>query len=74
MDTRKKNFFQRSAHPYYFRVSEFTHKYAGVRALHYLCHALNEQGYEAWLTRPHAGAVQSLAENTGTHPGNTGKT
>lgn len=50
MALNKKNFFQRSAHPYYFRVSEFTHKFAGVRALHYLCHALNEQGYEAWLT------------------------
>jgi len=50
MAINKKSFFQRSAHPYYFRVSEFTHKYAGVRALHYLCHALNEQGYEAWLT------------------------
>ena len=50
MKPNKKSFFQRSTHPYYFRVSEFAHKYAGVRALHYLCHALNEQGYEAWLT------------------------
>ena len=50
MALNMKNLFQRSAHPYSFRVSEFTHKFAGVRAMHYLCHALNELGYEAYLT------------------------
>lgn len=34
----------------------FSHDYrrtsAGVRALHLLCHHLNERGYEAWVTSP----------------------
>jgi predicted O-linked N-acetylglucosamine transferase (SPINDLY family) len=36
--------------PYYIGTPEFTQKSAGPRALHYLCHVLNELGYEAYIT------------------------
>jgi GT2 family glycosyltransferase/glycosyltransferase involved in cell wall biosynthesis len=35
--------------PYYILASDFRHSSAGIRNLHYLCHALNELGYEAYI-------------------------
>lgn len=45
-------FFQRTHHPYYISAPTFRQTSAGVRALHYLCHMLNELGYEAYVTSP----------------------
>ncbi len=43
--------FSYSRHaPYYIASPNFTQKTAGPRALHYLCHILNELGYEAYIT------------------------
>jgi GT2 family glycosyltransferase/glycosyltransferase involved in cell wall biosynthesis len=44
--------------PFYILAPDFRHSSAGVRNLHYLCHALNELGYEAYIagaskTSPH---------------------
>lgn len=36
--------------PYIFLPKPYYHHSGGVRALHYLCHHLNECGYEAYLT------------------------
>ena len=45
----KPNFFTCTKHPYYIVSSNFVNKFAGVRALHYLCHMLNQLGCEAYL-------------------------
>jgi glycosyltransferase involved in cell wall biosynthesis/GT2 family glycosyltransferase len=46
---RQPNFFKSINLPYYIFAPDFTQKSAGIRALHYLCHALNEMGREAYL-------------------------
>jgi len=48
---RPFSFFNTVRLPYYIYVYgfDFTAKSAGIRALHYLCHALNEVGAEAYL-------------------------
>lgn len=43
------NFFTTEQQPFYIYTSEFVNKFAGVRALHYLCHALNQLGAEAYV-------------------------
>lgn len=35
--------------PFYILAPDFRHSSAGVRNLHYLCHTLNELGYEAYI-------------------------
>lgn len=47
---RKISFFESAHSPYYIYGLDFSQKSAGIRALHYLCHALNELGYEAYIT------------------------
>jgi hypothetical protein len=45
--------FARAPHPYYIWAPQYQQASGGVRALHYLCHALNLIGQEAYiLTRP----------------------
>ncbi|THF65696.1 tetratricopeptide repeat protein [Pseudothauera nasutitermitis] len=46
-----KHCFQAENNPYYIFAPGYTHRAAGVRCLHYLCHILNELGYEAYV--PH---------------------
>ena len=36
--------------PYYVYALDYIQQSAGIRALHYLCHALNEDGFEAYVT------------------------
>lgn len=36
--------------PYYICALDYIQQSAGIRALHYLCHALNESGLEAYVT------------------------
>lgn len=36
--------------PYYIYALDYRQQSAGIRALHYLCHALNELGYEAYVS------------------------
>jgi hypothetical protein len=45
-----RNFFHTAKAPYYIFALDYIQQSAGVRALHYLCHALNESGQEAYLT------------------------
>jgi len=45
----KHSFFETNRQPYYIWCSDYDSKSAGVRALHHLCHALNELGEEAYL-------------------------
>ncbi len=47
MDT--PSFFQTVHSPYYICASNFTPKVAGIRALYYLCNALNQLGEEAYI-------------------------
>jgi GT2 family glycosyltransferase len=47
----KNRFFERTSHPYYISTPAFRQTSAGIRALHYLCHILNELGYEAYVTQ-----------------------
>jgi GT2 family glycosyltransferase len=47
---RKISFFESTHSPYYIYGLDFSQKSAGIRALHYLCHALSELGYEAYIT------------------------
>lgn len=47
---RKLGFFSSSRRPYYLSAPDFRHNSAGIRVLHYLCHALNELGEEAYVT------------------------
>lgn len=45
--------FYTSLHaPYYIVALDYIQQSAGIRALHYLCHALNESGAEAYVTCP----------------------
>lgn len=44
-----KGFFQTHFDPYYIYAPDYQHSSAGVRSLHYLCHALNELGCEAYI-------------------------
>lgn len=45
-----KSFFERKQQPYYVVAPDYRHSSGGVRACHYLCHALNELGFEAYVT------------------------
>ncbi len=45
----KLNFFTCTRRPYYIVTGDFENKFAGIRALHYLCHMLNQLGAEAYL-------------------------
>ena len=45
----KPSFFEIVTAPYYFCIGDYEQKYAGVRAMYYLCHALNELGQEAYI-------------------------
>ena len=40
---------KRKSSPYYIIAADYTHVYAGDAALHYLCSALNQLGYEAYV-------------------------
>lgn len=44
------SFFESRHHPYYIVSPNYAQKSSGPRVLHYLCHTLNELGYEAWIT------------------------
>lgn len=44
------DFFSARRDPYYIAASDFRQNSAGIRALHYLCHTLNELGCEAYLS------------------------
>jgi len=46
---RQPSFFQCINLPFYIYAPDFSQQSAGIRALHYLCHALNEMGREAYL-------------------------
>ncbi|MEI7429016.1 MAG: glycosyltransferase family 1 protein, partial [Betaproteobacteria bacterium] len=41
--------FETRRSPYYILAPDFRHSSAGIRNLHYLCHVLNELGYEAYI-------------------------
>lgn len=45
-----RNFYLADHAPYYIFALDYAPQSAGVRALHYLCHALNESGLEAYVT------------------------
>lgn len=45
-----RNFYSSDHSPYYIFALDYLQQSAGVRALHYLCHALNESGKEAYVT------------------------
>jgi hypothetical protein len=45
-----RHLFQAVNSPYYIYGLDFVQNSAGIRALHYLCHALNESGQEAYIT------------------------
>lgn len=45
-----RNFYSTDHAPYYIFALDYQQQSAGVRALHYLCHALNESGKEAYIT------------------------
>jgi GT2 family glycosyltransferase len=45
----KKSFFKTTRSPYYIYGLDYRYSSAGVRILHYLCHALNEIGEEAYI-------------------------
>ena len=42
--------FETRRSPYYILAPDFRHSSAGVRNLHYLCHVLNELGFEAYVS------------------------
>ncbi|MFC6806047.1 hypothetical protein ACFQE2_10095 [Methylophaga thalassica] len=46
---RQPSFFECINLPFYIYAPDFSQKSAGIRALHYLCHGLNEMGREAYL-------------------------
>lgn len=48
-DRSISGFFKADFNPYYILAPCYLHTSAGVRSLHYLCHALNEFGCEAYL-------------------------
>jgi hypothetical protein len=45
-----RNFYRAEHAPYYIYALDYIQQSAGIRALHYLCHALNESGMEAYVT------------------------
>lgn len=45
-----RNFYSAEHAPYYICALDYIQQSAGIRALHYLCHALNESGMEAYVT------------------------
>jgi len=45
----EKSLFESVDHPYYISALDYRNSSAGIRALHYLCHALNELGQEAYI-------------------------
>ena len=45
-----RNLYFSSHSPYYIYALDYIQQSAGVRVLHYLCHALNESGLEAYVT------------------------
>lgn len=45
-----RSFYSSNHAPYYIYALDYIQQSAGIRALHYLCHALNESGYEAYVT------------------------
>ncbi|MBZ0105878.1 MAG: hypothetical protein K8H84_09635 [Sulfuricella denitrificans] len=45
-----RNFYLADHAPYYIFAMDYIQQSAGIRALHYLCHALNESGQEAYVT------------------------
>ncbi|MFA5171890.1 MAG: hypothetical protein WC426_10015 [Sulfuriferula sp.] len=45
-----RNFYSTDHAPYYIYGLDYVQQSAGIRALHYLCHALNESGLEAYIT------------------------
>jgi O-antigen biosynthesis protein len=45
-----RNFYSTDHAPYYIYGLDYLQQSAGIRALHYLCHALNESGLEAYIT------------------------
>ncbi len=49
-DKQMRNFYSTDHAPYYIFALDFLQQSAGIRALHYLCHALNESGKEAYVT------------------------
>jgi len=73
-----RNFYSTDHAPYYICALNYIQQSAGVRALHYLCHALNESGLEAYVTcevtAPHlrtpllTGAVLSQHHASGRKP------
>lgn len=46
----KRTLFKAKKAPYYIFALDYIQQSAGIRALHYLCHALNESGQEAYVT------------------------
>jgi hypothetical protein len=44
-----KNIYGSFSNPIYIYVPGFIEESAGIRSLHYLCHALNSAGHPAWL-------------------------
>lgn len=50
IDIKNLSFFESRRSPYYIYAPDYRQSSAGIRALHYLCHALNELGYEAYVT------------------------
>ena len=52
------------SHPYYIYAPRWTPNSSGARALHLLCHALNEQGHKAFLVPSEPGFVAHPCLNT----------
>lgn len=48
-DRSSAGFFRSLSTPFYIYALDYRHNSAGIRALHYLCHALNEMGEEAYV-------------------------
>jgi hypothetical protein len=47
---QQRTIFKATKSPYYIFALDYIQQSAGIRALHYLCHALNESGHEAYVT------------------------
>ncbi len=47
--SRLKDLYGTQSNPIYIYVPGFIEESAGIRSLHYLCHALNMSGHPAWL-------------------------
>jgi len=55
----KQNLFAQLNSPYYIYSPPFAHNNSAVRALHYLCHALNLAGEEAYVTDTSTAALRT---------------